>query len=630
MLPPSSVQCTRSENGDGEFRDVSTPSSTTASQLRIGLLNIQSLKPKLLELSDLLRQNQVDLMGLCETWLRHTTPDRLLVLPGYRLFRVDRPDGSGYGGVALVAKEGLIVNPLHVSTDAVSNSKLETLWVLIRLKNKRQLVICVAYRPPRRAVADIEADFVALENQYQYVLAKYSLVKIVICGDLNCDWLKPHLNRGGSALHDFVSEYSLSQFVTAPTYSTGSLLDVIMSNCSYIIQQCLVSHCHFSPHQLVIAFLSIPRFRLPRRTIRSRCLRSVDKEALRLALTLADWGSVFAAPTTSFKWERFLELFLDIFDLYAPARIINLKNDRAPPVCRETRELMSRRRVALARGGHSSAEYKTLNRAVRSAIRRDRCSDITRRIQEEGPNSVWRAIRSAVGNKGGEIKMSDVTPDELNRYFVSVGPRVSSEVRRAGLVTNLPCRLPRVGACAMQLSPLTLSELRDVVFHMKGSSACGEDGVTIHMIRMSFDAVGIVILHLINSSLTLSEVPSSWKHSLVFPAYKSGESTEAVNYRPISIVPVITKIVERAVHQQVYRYLPQNHLLSATQHGFRPRHSTETALITISDHILSASDRGEVSLLCMLDLSKCFDVISHSKPVMSIGTQNFWSPKKIF
>ena len=85
------------------------------------------------------------------------------------------------------------------------------------------------------------------------------------------------------------------------------------------------------------------------------------------------------------------------------------------------------------------------------------------------------------------------------------------------------------------------------------------------------------------------------------------------NYRPISIVPVIAKIVERAVHQQVYCYLSQNHLLSPTQHGFRPPHSTETALISISDRILSANDRGEISLLCMLDLSKCFDVIDHSK-----------------
>ena len=102
---------------------------------------------------------------------------------------------------------------------------------------------------------------------------------------------------------------------------------------------------------------------------------------------------------------------------------------------------MSRRHAALASGGHSSAEYKNLNRAVRSAIRHDTCFDIKRRICEEGPNSVWRAIKSVVGSKKDEGKTPDVTPDTLNRFFVSVGPRVSSEVRCEGPTPDLPCRL---------------------------------------------------------------------------------------------------------------------------------------------------------------------------------------------
>ena len=71
------------------------------------------------------------------------------------------------------------------------------------------------------------------------------------------------------------------------------------------------------------------------------------------------------------------------------------------------------------------------------------------------------------------------------------------------------------------------------------------------------------------------------------------------------------KVVERVIQQQLYRYLSQNHLLAPTQHGFRPRHSTETALLSVTDRILAATDRGEISMLCLIDLSKCFDVIDH-------------------
>ena len=275
--------------------------------------------------------------------------------------------------------------------------------------------------------------------------------------------------------------------------------------------------------------------------------------------------------------------------------------------------LAAARRWRLGSGGHVSKEYRDLNRAVRSAIRRDTCDDVRRRIREEGRGSMWKAIRSTVDSGKSDRKLPDVTPDQLNDYFVGVGARVADEVRAAGGRRDVPCRLPRVGACAFQLAPLTLSELRAIVYGMSGSAACGEDGVSILLVRRSFEAIGTVFLHLVNSSISLSEVPNSWKHTLVFPIHKSGDLSNPSNFRSISIVPVIAKIVERAVHKQLYSYLSTNNLLSPTQQGFRPRHSTETALLSISDQILSANDRGKISLLCLLDLSKCFDVIDHSK-----------------
>ena len=87
------------------------------------------------------------------------------------------------------------------------------------------------------------------------------------------------------------------------------------------------------------------------------------------------------------------------------------------------------------------------------------------------------------------------------------------------------------------------------------------------------------------------------------------------------------KVVERIVHQQLYLYLSHNHLLAPSQHGFRPRHSTETALLSVTDQILAATDRGEISILCLLDLSKCFDVIDHElliQKLMLHGIETSW------
>ena len=181
-----------------------------------------------------------------------------------------------------------------------------------------------------------------------------------------------------------------------------------------------------------------------------------------------------------------------------------------------TKALMSRRRGALASFGHGSDQYRDADRAVRSDIRQDTRQDVERRIREGGRQSMWRLIQPIVGSKRAALKLPYVAADDLNRFFVGVGPRVAEEVRRLGPAPDDACRLPRVGACSLQLKPLSMAELRAIVFGARRTRTCGADGISIDMIRACFDSVGMVLLHLVNSSITLSDVPDSWKHSIVF------------------------------------------------------------------------------------------------------------------
>ena len=348
-------------------------------------------------------------------------------------------------------------------------------------------------------------------------------------------------------------------------------------------------------------------------SVQSRSVTNIDLSSFYADLRNIDWTPIFTTPSVSNQWDIFLHMFVPVLDVHAPMKTVTVRNPSAPPVSRETSDLMARRRGALRVWGHGSSEYRQLNRAVRSAIRRDTRADVCRRIGEQGPTSMWRNTRDIIGTKSsGRRTLPSVTADSMNEYFVQVGPRVAGEVASQGPAPHLDCRLPRVGACAFTVRPVSLYTLRRIVFSMRNTSARGDDGLCIRAIKASFDAIGDILLHIINTCLFNSDFPDSWKHSIVHPIYKSGDPSSPSNFRPISIVPVLGKIVERVVQRQLYYYLSTNHLLSPTQHGFRPRHSTETALVSVADRILAASDQGEISLLCLIDLSKCFDIIDHS------------------
>ena len=196
---------------------------------------------------------------------------------------------------------------------------------------------------------------------------------------------------------------------------------------------------------------------------------------------------VFSSVSVVDKWDAFLSLFLPILNRHAPVTKMTIRNPTAPPVSEATKELMTRRRKALKDKGRRSIIYRELNRFVRAAIRKDTRNNIQSRINEQGPASVWRNIRSVIqSKKGGQRVVPDTSVDDLNRYFVGVGPKVASEVTEQGPAPVLNCRLPRVGACGFTLSPVTLTMLQQTLTSMSSTAASGSDGICIRVVKVAF------------------------------------------------------------------------------------------------------------------------------------------------
>ena len=110
--------------------------------------------------------------------------------------------------------------------------------------------------------------------------------------------------------------------------------------------------------------------------------------------------------------------------------------------------------------------------------------------------------------------------------------------------------------------------------------------------------------------LTTGIFPDSFKKSKITPIFKKGDSSLLINYRPTSLLPTISKIFERIIHNQMYEHFNNNNLLAAQQYGFRKLHSTEYAAVKLIDHVSKQMESGNIPCTLYIDLSKAFDTLS--------------------
>lgn len=153
--------------------------------------------------------------------------------------------------------------------------------------------------------------------------------------------------------------------------------------------------------------------------------------------------------------------------------------------------------------------------------------------------------------------------------------------------------------------------IKNFLSKLKRKKATGIDELPPGMLKDCREFIVDPLHHIVNLSLQTSTVPTAWKQAKIVPIFKSGDQKQAENYRPISVLPILSKIVEKAVHSQLLNYLEENKLLNDTQYGYRAKRSTQLATTLLVDNIREAAENGLLVGALFLDLSKAFDTISH-------------------
>ena len=533
------------------------------------------------------------------------------------------------GGVAILTREQLRITKLDIGG---ADAAVESLWLSVTGAGRRAVTIGAIYRPPSAPVA---RGLKLIKQQFH---AAISANKPVIgMGDININMLDAN-KPGVRGLSEILNDLSLKQLVTQATHlhPTPTLLDLIITNIADLPAPAVVLPDPVADHQPVLLSAQIRRQRPPRRTpVTTRPWRRVNWDALCLSLLTADWDSLYDAVNIDDKLAAFMAIWNAAIDEHCPLITVTRRHPHCPwlrdnPNLTAAMEDRDTARAAweMIRTPETRQDYQRSRNRVKSLLVTARREYLCGGLLTER-RKFWSRLKTyAILPAGGLVTNEDDITDRaetFNAHFASVGSRVAAEVTRdggalpvLGGATTGP-RPPRVCASALVLRPATLPELSKAIGRMSSSRAVGEDGVPLHAIKECFAVIGPHLLHMINRSIATHVFPAAWKIARVTPIHKSGDRSDVSNFRPISILSVLSKITEKVVSMQLVSYLLGNHLLTPLQYAYRPSHCTEDAMLDAVEWISQAVETGHVASLTTIDLSKAFDSVDHGVLLAKLG-----------
>ena len=199
-----------------------------------------------------------------------------------------------------------------------------------------------------------------------------------------------------------------------------------------------------------------------------------------------------------------------------------------------------------------------------------------------------------------------------------MGDKLAKNIPVTGTPPEQYMYISKRASTLFMFTPVTVEQVDHVISKLSTSKSCGLEKISSKLLKLANPYISETIRDIINQSLDTGIFPDDWKKAKVSPVYKADARNAPDNYRPISILPAISKVIERIVHTQVLEFFTENNLLSKFQSGFRGMHSTCTALLFATDLWLRNIDEGILTGNVFIDLKKAFDTVDHAILVTKI------------
>ena len=600
-----------------EPMNIKSTDKTSTCNMKIAVINGQSVREKTARIVDLVTDIDCDIMFITETWLYAEGDEPViekLTPPGYLKKSFPRQYGLG-GGILVLYKNSM--NPK--CTVLPCGPSFENCQCIFSINGQSVTFVCIYRAPPSQKNKFTKKQFNSEFHEFLDHFATDEKAPIFV-GDFNLHFDNP-TDTYVSDMLNILQTRLLTQIVNKPTHKKNHILDwVVTDDVNSIINIDVTDKCisdHFVVH------FEVP-FRKPcpaKRTITCR-KKNIDNNSFERGLQNIVTAINSAASTD--KVNLFNSKLKDLLDSHAPLRTRTV-TDRPSALWMDQsiKTLKAERRKAERKWRKDKLcvdkdIYKNLNNKIKCAIESARRDLYSKQIEECKTSKALFHVASSLCGKKGDTQSSLPTgfaSDELPEVFGNFFNDKISKIRGALDAASLspPVHVPFTGTQMLTFDVVSREDVRKVIKLSAPKSSC-LDPIPTPLLMTHLDSLLDPITDIINESLQSGTVPNAFKHAVILPLLKKPNLSpdELKNFRPVSNLPFLSKILEKVVLAQLKKHLSKHNLLDPCQSAYREFHNTETALLKVHNDLLCSTDGGDTAILALLDLSAAFDTIDHS------------------
>ena len=597
--------------------------------LIVGHINARSVPKHIYEISNFFHETCLDIIGVSETFIKTHTPKKLCKINGFKFLRKDRTSKHG-GGVGIFVRDCFDPKVVKLPQNL---TQPEMLFIELTIKNTK-LVVGVIYKPPKIPYGVLAT----IQESLAYITTKYE--HVIISGDFNINFLAPDSYPTIFFQMNVCEPFGLTQMVKDPTRvtsTTSTLIDLLLVSHSENVKKCgVIDVPGISDHCCVYMAYSIHKPKFKPKTFTKRDFSKFKQDDFLRDIRSAPFELIYSVHEDNLDDQAtiFENIFCSVLDKHAPFKTFTVKHPKSPWLTDEIKKKMNLRdkfknhfnsiKRKLDSSLEGSPEHSTLknkldtcgehfrilrncvNRLVRDAKIKTFNAEVNEKLNSAKQYHSALKRHDVVESKfsGGNCNLD---PNSLNEAFTSHN---NAEVNDQAVNQEINKILQTQNNRSFKFKTVTETEVIKVVKSIK-SNACGVDDISAHYLKLSIDSIAPFVTDIINSSFKHRCFPDRWKHAIIKPIPKIDDPTSPSDFRPISLLPAISKVSETIASSQMCDFFKGDHQLDGLQSAYKKFHSTSTALLNINDDIYKALDKSLVTFLILLDYSKAFDCANH-------------------